>query len=66
MLQPSKWTEFPKYPVIAGTVLLAIGVTIASASGLDVSGLEENGMISLSKVRRTVHYFLTQRGKSKP
>lgn len=45
MLQTSKWTEFPKYPVIAGTALLAIGVTIASATGLDVSGLKENAMI---------------------
>lgn len=54
MLQPSKWTEFPKYPVIAGTALLAIGITIASATGLDVSGLEENGMIRHGELWRLV------------
>ena len=62
MLQPSKWTEFPKYPVIAGTVLLAIGVTIASASGLDVSGLEENGMIRHGELWRLVTSILPHIG----
>ncbi len=44
MLQKN-WTEFPKYPVIAGTALLAIGISVASWVGWDISRLAENGMI---------------------
>ena len=40
-----KWTEFPKYPVTAGTVVLAIGVTIAWWSKVDISPLFETAMI---------------------
>jgi membrane associated rhomboid family serine protease len=40
-----KWTEFPKYPVTAGTVVLAIGVTIAWWSKVDISPLFETDMI---------------------
>lgn len=39
MRPPPKWTEFPRYPVIAGTILLAVAVTIAWWAKWDVSVL---------------------------
>jgi len=40
-----KWTEFLHYPVIAGTSVLAIAVSIAWWSKVDVSPLFETAMI---------------------
>ena len=54
MLQAAKWTEFPKYPVIAGTALLAIGISVASWAGWDISRLAENGMIRHGQLWRLV------------
>jgi membrane associated rhomboid family serine protease len=54
MQKPPKWTEFPRYPVIAGTALIAIGVTAASWAGLDVSRLFETAMIRRGEVWRLV------------
>jgi membrane associated rhomboid family serine protease len=39
MLTPPRLSEFPRYPVIGGTLLLAAGVTIAKWSGFNVTPL---------------------------
>jgi membrane associated rhomboid family serine protease len=39
MRPPPKWTEFPRYPVVAGTILLAVTITIAWWSKWDASML---------------------------
>jgi membrane associated rhomboid family serine protease len=49
-----KWTEFPKYPVIAGTAILAIAVTIAWWSKLNVSPLFETAMIRRGELWRLI------------
>lgn len=54
MRPPPKLTEFTRYPVVAGTSLLAIGVTVASWVGLDVSPLFENPMIGHGEIWRVV------------
>jgi membrane associated rhomboid family serine protease/TPR repeat protein len=45
MPQTARWTEFPRFPVTAGTALLATGVTLASWGKFDISPLVENAMI---------------------
>src|SRR3954465_15917390 len=45
MRMPPGYSEFPKYPVIAGTSLLAIGVTLAYMNHADVSPLFASPMI---------------------
>jgi membrane associated rhomboid family serine protease len=37
MRPPPKWTEFPRYPVIVGTILIAVAVTIAWWAKYDMS-----------------------------
>lgn len=54
MPQAARWTEFPKYPVIAGTALLAIGISVASWVGWDISRLAENAMIRHGQLWRLV------------
>jgi membrane associated rhomboid family serine protease len=54
MLRAPKWTEFPKYPVIAGTALLATAVSIAFWAGADVSPLFETAMIRRGELWRLV------------
>jgi membrane associated rhomboid family serine protease len=54
MRQAPKWTEFPHYPVIAGTALLAVGVTVASWAKMDVSPLVENAMVRRGELWRLV------------
>jgi membrane associated rhomboid family serine protease len=54
MRQPPKWTEFIKYPVTAGTGLLAIGVTLAWWAKLDVSPLFESAMVRRGEVWRLI------------
>jgi membrane associated rhomboid family serine protease len=49
-----KWIEFPHYPVVAGTAILAIAVTIAWWSKLDVSPLFETAMIRRGELWRLV------------
>jgi len=39
MLTPPRFSDFPRYPVIAGTLMLATGVTIAKWAGFDVTPL---------------------------
>jgi membrane associated rhomboid family serine protease len=45
MRQPPKWTEFSRYPVVSGTALLAVGVTVAWWAKVDISPLVESAMI---------------------
>jgi membrane associated rhomboid family serine protease len=49
-----KWTDFPRYPVIAGTAILAIAVTIAWWSHLNVSPLFETAMIRRGELWRLI------------
>jgi membrane associated rhomboid family serine protease len=52
-LRPTpRWTEFPQYPVIAGTAILAIGVTIAWWSKVNVSLLFPTAMIRRGELWR--------------
>lgn len=39
MLTPPRLSDFPRYPVIGGTLLLAIGVTMVKWAGFDVTPL---------------------------
>lgn len=52
MRQAPKWNEFPKFPVTAGTVILAIGITIAWWSKVDISPLFETAMIRRGEIWR--------------
>jgi membrane associated rhomboid family serine protease len=54
MRQPPKLTTFHRYPIVAGTALLAIGVTCAWWAKLDVSPLLENAMIRRGELWRLV------------
>jgi len=49
-----KLTEVPRYPVVAGTALLAIGVTVAWWTKVDISPLRENAMIRHGEIWRLV------------
>jgi membrane associated rhomboid family serine protease len=49
-----KWTEFAQYPVIAGTAILAIAVTIAWWSKLNISPLFETAMIRRGELWRLI------------
>src|SRR4051812_37081303 len=42
MRQPPQWTQFAKYPVAAGTIVLAVGVSAAWWLGVDISRLFED------------------------
>lgn len=46
------WKEIPKYPVISGIALLAVGVTIAWWSGTNISPLFENAEIRRGQLWR--------------
>src|SRR5437764_1092788 len=52
MRQPPKWTEFHRYPVVSGAALIAIGVTIAWWSKVDISPLFETAMIRRGELWR--------------
>jgi GlpG protein len=45
MLTPPRWSDFPRYPVIAGTLLLAAGVTFAKWADLNVTPLVPSALI---------------------
>src|SRR5437763_10942122 len=49
-----KLTEAPRYPVIAGTALLSIGVTIAWWAKIDISPLLPSAMIRRGELWRLV------------
>jgi membrane associated rhomboid family serine protease len=52
MRPPPKWTEFLRYPVVAGTILLAAAVTFAWWSKWDVSMLFATAEIRRGQVWR--------------
>jgi membrane associated rhomboid family serine protease len=49
-----KLTEVPRYPVVAGTALLAVGVTVAWWAKVDISPLFETAMIRRGELWRLV------------
>ncbi len=49
-----KWTEIPKYPVIAGVGALAVGVTIAWWAKVDITAFFENAEIRRGQLWRLV------------
>ncbi len=50
--RPPQWKEFPRFPVTAGTAVLAIGVTVAWWSKVDISPLFETAMIRRGELWR--------------
>lgn len=54
MRSAPKLTEIPRYPVVAGTALLAVGVTVAWWAKMDVSPLFETAMIRRGELWRLV------------
>ncbi|HWX53475.1 MAG TPA: rhomboid family intramembrane serine protease [Verrucomicrobiae bacterium] len=54
MRRPPSLATLPRYPIVAGTALLAIGVTVASWLNVDVSPLMENAMIRHGELWRLV------------
>jgi membrane associated rhomboid family serine protease len=62
MRVPPKLTEFPRYPVVAGTSLLAIGVTVAWWAKVDMSPLFETAMIRRGELWRLVTSILPHGG----
>jgi len=55
-------SEIPRYPVVAGTALLAIGVTLAWWAKIDVSPLFETAMIRRGELWRLVTSILPHAG----
>jgi membrane associated rhomboid family serine protease len=49
-----KWNDVPKYPVIAGVAILAIGITIAWWAKVDISPLFESAEIRRGQLWRLV------------
>lgn len=58
MRRPPKWTEIPKYPVIAGTAALAIAATIAWWCKVNVSPLFATAMIRRGELWRLLTCIL--------
>jgi membrane associated rhomboid family serine protease len=54
MRSAPKLTEIPRYPVVAGMALLAVGVTVAWWAKVDISPLFENAMIRRGELWRLV------------
>lgn len=54
MRQPPEWTQFYKYPVIAGISILAIATTIAWWCKVDVSPMFETAMIRRGELWRVL------------
>jgi membrane associated rhomboid family serine protease len=54
MLRAPKWTEFPRYPVITGTAVLAVGLTVAWWAKVDISPLFDNAEIRRGQLWRLV------------
>jgi membrane associated rhomboid family serine protease len=46
------WTEFPKYPVVALTAVLAVGITVAWWAKVDISPLFQNAEIRRGQLWR--------------
>src|ERR1700731_4846646 len=54
MRRSPSFTELPRYPVTAGTAMLAIGITIAWWAKMDFSSLFESAMIRRGELWRLV------------
>src|SRR5258708_5703181 len=54
MTPAPKWTDFWKYPVIAGVGLLAVGITVAWWAKLDISPLFDTAEIRRGQLWRLV------------
>ncbi|HLX84155.1 MAG TPA: rhomboid family intramembrane serine protease [Terriglobales bacterium] len=54
MRPPPSLSEIPRYPVIAGTALLAVGVTVAWWMKIDISPLFETALIRRGELLRLV------------
>lgn len=62
MRQSPKWTQFHRYPVVAGTALVATGVTLAWWGKADISPLVENAMIRRGELWRLATSMLPHVG----
>ena len=62
MRSAPKLTDIPRYPVVAGTALLAIGVTVAWWAKLDISPLVTTAMIRRGELWRLVTSILPHGG----
>jgi membrane associated rhomboid family serine protease len=62
MRAPPKLKEFPRYPVVAGTAMLATAVTIAWWAKVDISPLFESAMIRRGELWRLVTSILPHGG----
>lgn len=58
MRAPPRLTEFARFPVVAGTALLAIGVTLASWTKVDVTPLYQSAMIRRGELWRLITSIL--------
>jgi len=54
----AKWREFPKYPVVSGIALLAVGVTLSWWTGANMSSLFESAEIRRGQLWRLVTNIL--------
>jgi membrane associated rhomboid family serine protease len=54
--------EFPRYPVVAGTAMLAVGVTLAWWAKVDISPLFANAMIRRGELWRLLTSILPHAG----
>jgi membrane associated rhomboid family serine protease len=57
-----RWTEFLKYPIVSGTVVLAIAVTIAWSAKVNISPLFETAMIRRGELWRLLTSILPHAG----
>src|SRR5881398_1284921 len=62
MRLPPSYSEFPRYPVSAGTSLLAIGITLASMAGANVTPLMESVLIRRGEYWRLLTCILPHGG----
>jgi membrane associated rhomboid family serine protease len=62
MRNAPKWTDFYRYPVVAGTALLATAVTLAWWGQADVSRLFENAMVRRGELWRLATSMLPHVG----
>ena len=51
MRRPPPVTDAVRYPVTAGTIVLAVAVTVARAAGVDTSPLQTSALVQAGQVR---------------
>ena len=62
MRRPPPFTDFPRFPVTAGTILLAVGVTIAWKSGVDITPLVDTALVQRWQLWRLLTSVLPHDG----